>query len=185
MNRTFLSVALIVAVLIPARAADDSAIVDGPNYAFTISAPKGWKLTSNRQFQAAFYPADSTFEKSAVIIYARSADKSELHVSSIAELNRLDLKGIQEREPAAKSEKLGALKTASGVEMPLYSFSGGGYSELVAYAEQSKTITVLVVSAETPEQLKAARSAFDELVGSYVFISDAPKKPKKAVPSGK
>lgn len=161
------------------HATDDAAIIDGPNYAFTISGPKGWKLTSTRELQAAFHPADTKFEKSAVVMYARSADKKQLGVSNIPELNRLDLKGIQGPHPAAKSEKVGSIKTARGMDLPLYSFTGGGYSELVAYAEQEKTITVLVISAETDEQLKTARPAFEEMLSSYVFLTDAPKAPKK------
>lgn len=161
------------------HATDDAAIVYGPNYAFTISAPKGWKLTSTKELQAAFYPADTSFEKSAVVMYARSADKKELGVSSVQELNRFDLNGIQERNPAATSEKIGTVKTALGTEIPLYSFSGGGYKELVAYAEQEKTIAVFVLSADKDEQLKANRAAFDELLTSYLALSATPKAPKQ------
>jgi hypothetical protein len=179
MDRRFFLLTLLLALLTPARAADDATIVvDGPDYAFTISAPKGWKMTSTPEIQAAFYPAESTFEKSAVVMYVRSASKSRLHVESIAELNRLDLQGIQRRNPGATSAKIGTVKTTLGVELPMYAFTGGGYSELVAYAEQTKTITVMVVSADTPEQLQTARPAFEELVASYVFLTDTPEIPK-------
>ncbi len=161
------------------HAADDLAIIDGPNYAFTISAPKGWKLTSTKELQAAFHPAETPFDKSAVVMYARPADKQQLGVSSIPELNRLDLKGIQQQHPTASSQKIGTVKTALGTEIPLYSFSGGGYNELVAYAEQPKTITVFVLSADTSEQLKAARAAFDELLSSYVALDPNAKPPQK------
>jgi len=179
MKNLFSILTLALAASACLHAADDAAIIDGPNYAFTISAPKGWKRTSTKEIQAAFYPADTSFEKSAVVMYARSADKKGLGVSSVQELNRLDLKGIQERNPAATSEKIGTVKTALGTEIPLYSFSGGGYSELVAYAEHEKTITVFVLSADKDEQLKANRAAFDELLISYVALSAAPKAPKQ------
>lgn len=161
------------------HAADAAAVVDGPNYAFTISAPKGWKLTSTNDIQAAFYPKETSFEKSAVVMYVRSADKKGLGVSNVQELNRLDLKGIQGRNPVATSEKIGAVKTAGGTELPVYSFSGGGYVEVVAYAEHEKTITVFVLSADKDQQLKAARPALDKLISSYLFISDSPQIPKK------
>jgi hypothetical protein len=160
-------------------AADDAAIIDGPNYAFTIAAPKGWKLTSTKEVQAAFHPADTSFDKSPVVMYARPADKKQLGISTIPELNHLDLKGIRQRQPAATSERVGTVKTALGTEIPLYSFSGAGRSELVAYAEQPKTITVFVLSADTDEQLKAARPAFDELLSSYVALDLTAKPPKK------
>src|SRR3954471_22151656 len=109
MARLLSLLTLALATSVHLHAADDGAIIDGPNYAFTISAPKGWKLTSTRDIQAAFHPADTSFEKSTVIMYARSADKKQLRVSNIPELNRLDLNGIRGRYPAAKSEKIGTL----------------------------------------------------------------------------
>ena len=181
MNGGLLNIALLLIVMSAgARAADGGAIVDGPGYAFTIAAPKGWTLISTKQLQAAFHPADTTFEKSAVIMYVRSANKQALHVANIAELNGTDLKGIQERNPKAVSEKSGTIKTPLGVELPMYTFSGGGYSELVAYADEGKTITVFVVSADKAEQLQAARKAFDELIASYVFLTDQPKAPNRS-----
>jgi hypothetical protein len=131
-----------------ARAADDAAIVDGPSYSFSIHAPEGWRMTSTRQLQAAFYPQDKTFAKTPVMMYARSADKAQLHVNTIEELNKLDLHGIQEQHPKAGSKRIGSARISDGKEIPVYSFSGGGYFERVAYAEQPKTITV-VASSET------------------------------------
>ena len=155
-----------------ARAADDAAIIDGPNYSFSIRAPEGWRMTSTRQLQAAFYPADKTFEKTPVIMYVRSGDKAKLHVTTIEEMNKLDLHGIQRQHPKAESKKIGSALISHGKEIPVYSFSGGGYFERVAYAEQPKTITVFVASSETAEDLKSAEKAFRALVASYLFISD-------------
>jgi len=155
-----------------ARAADDAAILDGPNYSFSIRAPEGWRMTSTRQLQAAFYPADKTFENTPVMMYVRSADKAQLYVKTIEEMNRLDLHGIQEHHPKAESKKIGSARTSDGKEVPVYSFSGGGYFERVAYAEQPKTITVFVASAEKEEDLKSSEKAFRDLVASYLFISD-------------
>jgi hypothetical protein len=160
------------------RAADDAAIIDGPNYSFSIRVPDGWRMTSTRQLQAAFYPADKTLEKTPVMIYVRSADKAQLHVNSIEELNKLDLHGIQEQHPKAQSKKIGAARIANGKEIPVYSFSEGGYFERVAYAEQPKTITVFVASSETAEDFRAAEEALRQLVASYVFISDDVRTPQ-------
>jgi hypothetical protein len=161
-----------------ARGADDAAILDGPNYSFSIRAPEGWRITSTRQLQAAFYPANKTFENTPVMMYVRSADKARLHVQTIEEMNRLDLHGIREHHPKAESKRIGSARTSDGREIPVYSFSGGGYFERVAYAEQPKTITVFVASAEKEEDLKSSEKAFHDLVGSYLFISDNVTTPK-------
>jgi hypothetical protein len=176
LSRTF-AIALI-ALSSFARAADDAAIVDGPNYSFSIRAPEGWRMTSTRQLQAAFYPADKTFENTPVMMYVRSADKAKLHVKTIEEMNRFDLRGIQEHHPKAESKRVASMRTSDTKEIPVYSFSGGGYFERVAYAEQPKTITVFVASSETAEDLKSAEKAFRALVASYLFISDTVSTPK-------
>src|SRR5207244_4407673 len=144
----------LVAVL--ALAADDAAIIDGPNYSFSIRAPDGWRMTSTRQLQAAFYLADTTFEKTPVLLYVRSSDKQQLHVATIEELNKLDLHGIQQQHPNATSKKVGSARTSDGKDIPVYALSGGGYFERVAYAEQPKTITVFVASSETADGLNSA-----------------------------
>jgi hypothetical protein len=168
--RTF---AIILIALSPfARAADDAAIIDGPDYSFSIRTPEDWRMTSTRQLQAAFYPANKTFENTPVMMYVRSANKAQLHVKTVEEMNRLDLHGNQERHPEAESKKTGSVRTSDGKEVPVYSFSGGGYFERVAYAEQPKTITVFVASAEKEEDLKSSEKAFRDLVASYLFISD-------------
>jgi hypothetical protein len=162
----------LIAISSFARAADDAAIIDGPNYSFSIRAPAGWRMISTRQLQAAFYPADKTFKNAPVLMYVRSADKAQLHVNNIEELNKFDLRGIQGHHPKAESKKVGSARLSDGREIPVYSFSGGGYFERVAYAEQPKTITVFVASAEKEDELKSSENAFRELVASYSFISD-------------
>ncbi len=168
----------LAAFTLRAEAADDGAIIDGPGYSFLIRAPEGWRMTSTRQLQAAFYPADKTFENTPVMMYVRSADKAQLHVKTIEEMNRLDLHGIQEQHPKAESKKIDSMRTSDGKEIPVYSFFGGGYFERVAYAEQPKTITVFVASAQKEENLKASENVFRELVASYLFISDNVTTPK-------
>ena len=112
-------------------------------------------------------------------MYVRSADKAQLHVSGIEELNKLDLRGIRKGHPRAESKKVASARISDGKEVPVYSFSGGGYFERVAYVEQPKTITVFVASSETAEDLGTSENAFRELVASYVFISDSVTIPKQ------
>jgi len=176
LSRTF--AILFIALSSFARAADDAAILDGPNYSFSIRTPEGWRMTSTRQLQAAFYPADKTFEDTPVMMYVRSANTAQLHVKSVEDLNRLDLRGIREQHSKAESKKIGSTRRSDGKEVPVYSFSGGGYFERVAYAAQEKTITVFVASAEKEEDLKSSEKAFRELVASYLFISDNVSTPK-------
>ena len=73
-------------------------------------------MTSTRQLQAAFYPANKTFENTPVIMYVRSADKAHLHINTVAEMNRCDLHGIQEQHPKAESKKIDSARASDGKE---------------------------------------------------------------------
>jgi len=178
-RKILIALAAFVVAMRLSFAADDAAIIDGRNYSFMIAAPPGWQLTSTRQLQAAFYPDASTFDRSPVIMYVRSANKDDLHVKTIEDLNRLDLLGIQEQHLKAESKKVGSAQLSDGSEIPIYSFSGGGYFELVGYAEQPKNITVFVLSSETEKDLKASEKSFRALVASYLFISENVTTPKQ------
>ena len=179
MFSTLIRLFAITVLAVPSFALADGAIIDGPHYSFLIRTPKDWRMTSTRQFQAAFFPAKTTFENTPVIMYVRSGDKAQLHVSGIEELNKLDLRGIRQGHPKAESKKVGSSQISDGKEVPVYSFSGGGFFERVAYVEQPKTITVFVLSSETADELEASENAFRELVASYVFISDSVATPKR------
>ena len=113
-------------------------------------------------------------------MYVRSANKETLRVKSIAELNKLDLAGMRQRNPAAESKQIGTVTTARDIALPLYSFCGGGFSELVGYSDEGKTITVFVVSADDETQLAASRSAFEKLIKSYHFLKNRAGAPSKS-----
>src|SRR6266851_2782414 len=60
---------------------DDSGIIFGKNYSFTLTAPKGWVLdnTSGRSqgLQAVFYPKGSSWKTGAAVMYANVYQKSD------------------------------------------------------------------------------------------------------------
>ena len=150
----------------------DGFILSGPNFAYAVSAPKGWKVIGTGAADIVFYPAKYTYETTPVMIYARSAQKGALSVHNPSEMNAFDLKAMKERWPAIQSRPAESLPIRNGSQVPVYSFSGGQFLESVAYADHPKTITVFVVSAETKESLAESTAAFRSFVGSYRWITD-------------
>ncbi len=138
--------------------------------------PEGWELQSTAEAPAVFSPNG---KDTRAFMYARSADKKTLKISTVEELNALDLKGMKEHSPEAKSEKTGTLKIASGKEIPVHTFSFKDGSELVAYAEEKETITVLVLSTESLKQMEGYRKVFEKLVASYAFIEGLVEEQKE------
>lgn len=150
----------------------DGFILSGPNFAYAVSAPKGWKVIDATFADIVFYPAKYTYETTPVMIYARSSQKQVLGVNTPWEMNAVDLKGMKERWPSIRSRPIESLPIRNGSHIPAYSFSGGQFLESVAYADHPKTITVFVVSAETKESLAASTAAYRGFVGSYQWITD-------------
>ena len=150
----------------------DGFILSGPEFAYAIAAPKGWKAIDATFADVVFFPAKYTYETTPVMIYSRSAHKSELGVKNPSEMNAFDLNGMKERWPKIQSRLSGTLPIRNKTPVPTYSFSGGQFLETVAYADHPKTITVFVVSAENKASLNEAASAFRNLVASYHWITD-------------
>jgi hypothetical protein len=151
----------------------DGLILSGLDYAYIVIAPEGWSAVRASFADTVFFPSTHTYETSPVLMYVRSAHKVTLKVRTVAELNALDLRGMQERSPRIESRKAGELAIRDGTKIPVYSFTGGKFLESVAYADHPKTITVFVLSAETAETLQSTAEALRALVLSYQWVSDA------------
>ncbi len=158
----------------------DGAILSGKDYAYIVATPDGWKMISVTFADAVFHPIVFPYKTTPVIIYVRSATKSELGITNIEQLNALDLAEMKKKSPKLISKKIGYLKTKDESEIPVYSFEGGKFIEAVAYANQEKTITVFVLSAETRKAYDDSYKAFVDIVGSYFFITDIVSDDTKA-----
>lgn len=150
----------------------DGLIISGPNFSYAVSAPPGWKVVDASFADIAFYPAKYTYETTPVLIYVRSAQKQALGVHNPKEMNAFDLKGMKEHWPAIQSHPAESLSIRSKSQIPAYTFSGGEFLEIVAYADHSKTISVFVLSAESKESLATSAGTFRRFVGSYQWITD-------------
>lgn len=150
----------------------DGFFLSGPNFSYIVSAPKEWKVVNTTFADIVFFPAKYTYETTPVMIYARSAQKAELGIQNPLELNALDLKGMKEQWATIKSLPTESMSISNQSKIPTFSFSGGQFLETVAYADQPKTITVFVLSAENEASLSESIAAFRSFVGSYQWVTD-------------
>jgi hypothetical protein len=79
---------------------------------------------------------------------------------------------MREQWPKVSSTKGEVLRSREKVPMPTYKFTGARHLELVAYAEHPKTITVIVLSAETKESFSSSIGAFRHVVSSYQWLPE-------------
>jgi len=150
----------------------DGYILSCANFSYIVSAPKEWKVIETNFADIVFFPAKYTYDKTPVMIYTRSVQKAELGIHNTLELNAFDLKGMKEQWSAIQSLPTESMSISNQSKIPTYSFSGGQFLETVAYADQPKTITVIVLSAENEASLSESIPAFRSFVGSYQWVTD-------------
>jgi hypothetical protein len=167
-----------------ASAQDDSGIIYGKNYSFTLTAPKGWVLdtTSGRQqgLQAVFYPKGSSWKNGAAVMYANVYQKSDPSKESVqaiiahdvtefkkgsANLKVVATDAIPTRTDARSKDKMATVKHFTG--------DGTGNSEAVAYIDEGTLVVMLVFSARSQKDFEGSLPAFKEFVGSYFFLGAA------------
>lgn len=158
--------------LLAANTVEAPSVTISTGFSFGIVTPDGWTRAKADIAPAVFYPSRYSFERSPVIMYVRSASKSELGIKSIAELNAFDLKGMRSQWPRITSKQQSTWSLRDGISAPTYGFEGGRFHELIAYIENPKSITVFVVSSETKPILNSSIPAFRALVESYHWLPE-------------
>jgi len=172
MRAILLCVLLMLATTLSAFAEDG--YVYGDNHCFYFSAPTGWvadHLSGKSQGLAfVFYPANSSWAKATTVIYARVADKSKnLKESKDQVAQTLEQFHKEYDSPNSKAEKVGTVKSRSGVVGDIYKFTGdkSGNTELVAYFNGRNTINFFVMTSREAKDLESNRKTLEELAQSY------------------
>ena len=167
-----------------AFAQDDSGIIFGKNYSFTLTAPKGWVLdnTSGRGqgLHAVFYPKGSSWKNGAAVMYANVYQKTDPAKESLqtviandvaeykknsADLKVVDAESVLTRKDARSKEKKATVKYFTG--------DRNANTEAVAYIDEGKVVVMLVLSARSQQDFDSSLPAFKDLVGSYFFLGEA------------
>ena len=163
-----------------------SGMVYGRYGAFNLTAPKGWMLDNesavDQGIHAVFYPKGSNWADGAVVVYAQARPK-EGKIQTPDDVAKNTVATFRaDGSPKYDGKRVKVLKTEGGTEAVIYHFEGDqwGNHEAVAYFPEAKAINFLVLTARNGKDFKDALPAFEELVKSYVFLSDKPVKPKEA-----
>ncbi len=192
--RIFGVVVLILAAFAPHVDAEiteqGTGMLFGSEYAFYITAPKGWVLDNQRGvsqgLHMVFYPSGQTWKDSPVIVYGRSNPK-DAQVKSISDQVNKTVEEFRTRgNPNFRAERKSSLALSNGLEVPLYYFEGDqwGNYEAAGYIEEGKTINFLVFSARTREAFDKYITSFPEFLTSYrnASTTDAKTDQTKSFP---
>ncbi len=157
-----------------------SGILYGSNFAYTISAPKGWimdELAGKSQgLSVVFYRNGETWKtgKSAVYVNVNGRVNGYTAKQAIAD----DLRGSRKEYPKSKITRGETLKTNDGREAPTFIFENitekTVHSERVAYVETPTVILLITLTSKSTNDYKNALADHTKLVKSISYVSQKP-----------
>jgi len=176
--RTLCVLAMTIILLsIPVFAAnreDASGILYGKDNAYILQAPSGWILDNHsgvsEGLHAVFYPKGSTWKSSDCVMYTRALAKDK----TINEVIDADITEFKSKSATGQVSTQANLMTGDKKTALVRKFVNkeNKYYELGAYIDESKTVSMIILSCMTNEEFKKSTSAFKETVGSYNFLAD-------------
>jgi hypothetical protein len=153
---------------------DNAGILSGPGFAFILAAPDGWVLddVSGRKegLPAVFYKRGDSWSHAKVVMYANPVRKSkgETVGSVIAD----DVSRFRSRNPGIAVEDGDPVAVNGRRKLPVKVSRGtrAGDTEIVAYADESGCVVMIVLSG-TADDVHEARASFAALLRTYTFIT--------------
>ena len=152
----------------------NTGIVYGSHHAFMLSAPEGWVLDNSsgvsQGVYAVFYPKGGSWEKSPVVMYANTTSRQEEGNETVQKVIAFDTQKFRSEHPDIVVGDLPSLATKDHKSAIVKTFFYSQY-EAVAYIEEETIVSMLVITARTKQQFEQSRSAFEQLVASYQFLT--------------
>jgi hypothetical protein len=152
-------------------------IVYGDDHAFIIEAPDGWVLDNQAGVQnglhAVFYKKGSSWKDGTVVMYANTAHKSNKGSESLDALIKTDFDRFKSHSSDIRMIDAGKVKIGKK-EAVIKKFVGDkwGNYETVAYIDESKIISILVMTSRNKKEFDDSYPSFIQLVKSYTFITE-------------
>jgi hypothetical protein len=158
-------------------------IVYGPKGAFSISAPKGWKLDptagSGQGLPCVLYPEGATWETAEPLMYAKIASTTYEDYEAFAKDAVADMK---KERAGFTMKRVTSGKTDGGQPYFINEYPPTKLykrSERVAYIQLPKAVAYIVFSADDKASYQKHLGALDEAVKSLrAMNADYPEKPK-------
>jgi len=160
------------------RATANSGIVFGRDHVFVLTAPKGWVFDSksgvSQGSNAVFYPEGSSWKSGRVVMYASVYHKRNATEETLETVIAGDVAEFKKKSEKLKVVEAASLPTRKDKTAVVRYFDGDtfGNSEAIAYLDEGKVVVMLVLTARTKKEFEGALPAFNELVGSYLFLGD-------------
>jgi hypothetical protein len=145
---------------------------------FMLAAPKNWVMDSQSGagagLPAVFYPQGSSWSQGKAVMYANVWVKTNPAQETLEKVIEVDVKAFKDRSDKLKVTDGEALATSKSDKKATVKYFTGdpfGNHEAIAYIDEGKTVSMIVLSSRTREDFEKSLAAFKELVGSYFFLT--------------
>lgn len=155
----------------------NSGIIYGKNHVYTLTAPKGWVLDNksgvSQGLYAVFYPQNSSWKDGVSVMYANVWEKQNTN-QTVKDAIANDIAEFKKNSPDLKVEDAKAIELGKGKTATVRYFSNdtNSNSEAVAYIEEEKVVVLIILTSRTKKDFESSLPAFQELVGSYLFLTN-------------
>ena len=161
--------------------AENTGIIYGNNHSYKLTAPKDWLLDNksgvSQGLHAVFYPQDSSWRDGIAVMYTNVSQKMNKAESAKETIER-DIANFKKGSPKLKVEDAKSIKLTKDKSATIKYFSNdeNGNYEAIAYIDEAKVVVMIVLTSKTKKDFDASLVAFQELVGSYFFLTDKVNK---------
>ena len=153
-------------------------IIYGSDIAFVLTAPEGWILDNtsavNQGFFAVFYREGEAWKDAETVMYANIASYQNTPDTTLDLLISYDIGNFKNRYPDIDITDTQDIKIRANLNAKVKYLSGKSYGnyEAMAYIDETKAGVIIVLSSRTKEGFDKSLIAFENLVKSYMLISN-------------
>jgi len=156
----------------------NTGIIYGDNHAFSLTAPSGWILDNkagvSQGLHAVFYEQGKSWQDAVTVMYANTASLEDDAHKTLDQLIKYDLDNFKKNYPGItiRDGKDVLIKKGTIAKVKYLSGQSYGNYEGMAYIDAGKTGIMIIISSRTKIGFENSLTAFEDLVKSYLFISD-------------
>ncbi len=151
--------------------AEATGLIYGTNYAFMLTAPKGWvldnKIGQPQHLSAVFYPKGESWENAITAMYTTTWTLKPKE--TITDVIKADAERERNGNANIKINTLPNVKLQNNITAFIREIPGdkNGNYELIAYISERNFMALIVMTSRTKQDLEKKKNKFYELVKSY------------------
>ena len=160
----------------PSLQNSQSGIIYGPNFAYTISAPKGWIMDESagkhQGLSVVFYRKGESWKRGKAVMYVNVTNRKGGY--SVNKAISFDIADHKKAYPKSKVTRAETIRTADHRKSATYLFDNPAdktaAKEQVAYVETPTVVLLIALTSESEKNFRNAVADHTALVKSVAYL---------------